>query len=120
MKKLISILLILLPILSCSEGEKKNGKEFFVFEPDIRLFISYAFMNAAGFNHDWNDTMHPIRLEVRNYLDEVATDEVIVYDVHQEQSVTTLFVQESDRFFVSANGFAFFVIGWFVDRCPFV
>lgn len=75
MKKLISILLILLPILSCSEDEKKNSKEFFVFEPDIRLFISYAFMNAAGFNHDWNDNMHPIRLEVRNYLDSVLTSD---------------------------------------------
>lgn len=35
--------------LSCTHPEKK---EFFVFEPDERLFTSYAFMNAAGFDFD--------------------------------------------------------------------
>jgi len=75
MKKLTSILLFFFLLISCSTENKKIDKEFFVFEPDIRLFTSYAFMNAAGFDSDWNDTMHPIRIEIRNYLDSVLTDD---------------------------------------------
>jgi hypothetical protein len=37
----------------CNE-QRKSKDEFFVFEPDVRLFTSYAFMNAAGYGHDWN------------------------------------------------------------------
>ena len=62
-------------LISCSTENKKIDKELFVFEPDIRLFTSYAFMNAAGYNHDWNDTMHPIRIETRNYLDSILTED---------------------------------------------
>ncbi len=66
----------ILTILFCSSGNGQNNStgDFFVFEPDIRLFTSYAFMNAAGYSHDWNATMHPIRVEVRNYLDSTLTD----------------------------------------------
>lgn len=74
MKKLI-ILLIGFVLISCSNDEKTKSHEFFVFKPDIRLFTSYAFMNAAGYNHDWNDTMHPVRIEIRNYLDSILTKE---------------------------------------------
>jgi hypothetical protein len=75
MKKLTSILMIFFLLISCSTENKKINKDFFVFEPDIRLFTSYAFMNAAGFDSDWNDKMHPIRIEIRNYLDSVLTDD---------------------------------------------
>ncbi len=75
MKKLISILLITLFVISCSVNKENSYKEFFIFKPDIRLFTSFAFMNAAGYNHDWNDSMHPIRIEVRNYLDSTLTDD---------------------------------------------
>jgi Domain of unknown function (DUF4932) len=75
MKGVISVLLIFSFIISCSPANKKSDKEFFVFKPDIRLFTSYTFMNAAGFDNDWTDTLHPIRLEVRNYLDSVLTDD---------------------------------------------
>jgi hypothetical protein len=74
MKELTIILMIFIPFASSSTEYKKDEKEFFKFEPDIRLFTTYAFMNAAGFNHDWKDTMHPIRIEIRNYLDSVLTD----------------------------------------------
>jgi hypothetical protein len=62
-------------LISCTGDYKTRNYEFFVFEPDIRLFTSYAFMNAAGYNHDWNETMHPIRIEIREYLDSVLTKE---------------------------------------------
>lgn len=75
MKKQTIIFMFLVILTSCSSEIKKNEKEFFVFKPDIRLFASYAFMNAAGFDHDWNDSMHPIRVEVRNYLDSILTDD---------------------------------------------
>lgn len=75
MKKLISILIISLFVISCSSNKENTNKGFFVFEPDIRLFTSYTFMNAAGYNHDWKDTMHPIRIEIRNYLDSILTVE---------------------------------------------
>ena len=75
MKKQAFFLMILVLLTSCLSKDKKNEKEFFMFSPDIRLFTSYAFMNAAGFNHDWNDSMHPIRIEIRNYLDSILTDD---------------------------------------------
>jgi hypothetical protein len=86
MKKQTIILMILVLLTSCLFENKKNGKEFFVFEPDIRLFTSYAFMNAAGYNHDWNDTMHPIRIEIRHYLDSVLTAEYKneIHDYYQK------------------------------------
>lgn len=59
--------------LSCGKETRKSQDDFFVFEPDIRLFTSYAFMNAAGYNHDWSPEMHPIRVEVRQYLDSVLS-----------------------------------------------
>lgn len=67
--------MIFILFTSSSTNQKKDEKEFFVFKPDIRLFTSYAFMNAAGYNHDWNDSMHPIRVEIRNYLDSILSDD---------------------------------------------
>jgi len=75
MKKLINILLTVSLLISCSDGNIKENKEFFVFKPDIRLFTTYAFMNAAGFSHDWNEKMHPIRIEIRNHLDTVLDND---------------------------------------------
>ena len=66
--------LLTLILLSCSNEQGKSEDEFFVFDPDIRLFTSYAFMNAAGYSHDWNATMHPIRVEVRHYLDSILPE----------------------------------------------
>lgn len=75
MKKLAIAALSLLLLFSCKNQQAKDENEFFVFEPDIRLFTSYAFMNAAGYSHEWNSTMHPIRIEVREYLDSVLTED---------------------------------------------
>ena len=75
MKKQTFFLSILVLLASCLADNKKAEKDFFIFEPDIRLFTSYSFMNAAGYDSDWNDTMHPIRIEIRNYLDSVLTDD---------------------------------------------
>lgn len=96
MKKLINIVIIFLLLISCSSENKSTDREFFVFEPDIRLFTSYAFMNAAGFNHDWNDTMHPIRVEIRNYLDSILTVE---------------YKQEISAFYKKAGGGDFYGYG---------
>ena len=73
MKSLIYVLLTAILVLSCSKAA--NNKDFFIFEPDIRLFTSYAFMNAAGYDHDWMEDMHPIRVEVRSFLDSVLSPE---------------------------------------------
>ena len=75
MKRQAIFLSIIVLLTSCLSENKKTEKEFFAFKPDIRLFTSYAFMNAAGYNHDWNDSMHPIRVEIRNYLDSILTDD---------------------------------------------
>lgn len=32
-------------------------------------------MNAAGYSHDWSPAMHPVRVEVREYLDSILTDD---------------------------------------------
>ena len=75
MKKLAIAAILVLLMVSCNNKQGKVENEFFVFEPDIRLFTSYAFMNAAGYSHDWNPAMHPIRIEVRGYLDSILTDD---------------------------------------------
>ena len=75
MKKLITLAMLTLILFACANKKKTVEDDFFVFEPDIRLFTSYAFMNAAGYNHDWNPTMHPIRVDVRNHLDSVLSSE---------------------------------------------
>ncbi len=75
MKKQIIVAIVAMLISSCTNEHGRDNNEFFVFEPDIRLFTSYAFMNAAGYNHEWNATMHPIRIEVREYLDPILTDD---------------------------------------------
>jgi hypothetical protein len=31
-------------------------------------------MNAAGYNHEWNSSMHPIRVEIRHYLDSILPE----------------------------------------------
>ncbi|HAQ37824.1 MAG TPA: hypothetical protein DCX89_03530 [Saprospirales bacterium] len=74
MKKLIILAMLTLILFACASKKNVVEDNFFVFEPDIRLFTSYAFMNAAGYNHDWNPTMHPIRTEVRNYLDSILPE----------------------------------------------
>lgn len=48
MGKFLMTALFALFLFSCGYEQKKSEAEFFVFEPDIRLFTSYAFMNAAG------------------------------------------------------------------------
>jgi len=75
MNKITFIAFFSILLVSCSNEQRRSKDEFFVFEPDIRLFTSYAFMNAAGYGHDWNPTMHPVRTEVREYLDSILTDE---------------------------------------------
>jgi hypothetical protein len=70
----IALILILL-MFSCENKTGKSKDEFFVFEPDVRLFTSYAFMNAAGYDHDWNKTMHPVRVRTRQYLDSILSDD---------------------------------------------
>jgi len=74
MKKLTFITMLPVLFVFCSNEQSRSEDEFFVFEPDIRLFTSYAFMNAAGYDHDWNPAMHPIRIEIRDYLDSILTD----------------------------------------------
>lgn len=50
MKSLTTISVIFFLSISCATENKKIDKDFFVFTPDIRLFTSYSFMNAAGYN----------------------------------------------------------------------
>ena len=71
MKNLPLFLIATLLFASCAKKSKNNS--FFIFEPDVRLFTAYSFMNAAGYDHDWMEEMHPIRTEVREYLDSVLS-----------------------------------------------
>jgi len=66
MNKITFIIILSILLVSCANDKERVKMSFFVFEPDIRLFTSYAFMNAAGYGHDWNASMHPVRTEVRN------------------------------------------------------
>lgn len=75
MKRLLITAILIFFLVSCGKENRKRQDDFFVFEPDIRLFTSYAFMNAAGYSHDWNTTMHPVRVEVRQYLDSILSDD---------------------------------------------
>lgn len=75
MKKQVILFILSIILSSCISQSKKIEKDFFCFEPDIRLFTSYAFINAAGYNHDWNEVMHPMRVEVRHYLDSILPDD---------------------------------------------
>lgn len=50
---------------------------------DKRLFISYAFMNAAGNSGEWRkEGMNPIRIEVRNILKE-RIDTTFINKIHK-------------------------------------
>lgn len=82
MKNLLLTTLLLLFLYIFAKAQQIKDDNFFVFEPDIRLFTSYAFMNAAGYDHDWNPTMHPIRIEVRHYLDSILPGEY-KQEIHQ-------------------------------------
>ena len=65
MKKisLFSIIIVFLYCVCCSEENS-----IYCFDANENLFLAYAFMNAAGYDHDWSQ-MHQIRVEIRDYLD---------------------------------------------------
>ena len=67
MKRIILILFIGFIFL---KSIAQDNKELFNFEPDLRIFTAYAFLNACGFNHDWLK-MDTIRVLTRNYLDSI-------------------------------------------------
>lgn len=47
----------------------KSQNNIFDFNVDERLFVAYAFMNAAGNDGEWRkDGMNPIRIEIRNII----------------------------------------------------
>lgn len=75
MKLPLLLFAILLVFASCRQEQESSG--FFNFKADQRLFASFCFMNAAGFDHDWLDNMHPVRDEVRAFLDSILTEEYI-------------------------------------------
>ena len=64
MKKIIIIIFLVTSTISAQSS-------IFDFKVDKRLFISYAFMNAAGNDGEWRkEGMSPIRIEVRKILKE--------------------------------------------------
>src|SRR5512133_3407488 len=69
MRKLVLIILLGLIVL---KGNAQN-KQIYNFEPDIRIFIAYAFLNAGGFDHDWLK-MDTMRVEIREFVDSVLQD----------------------------------------------
>lgn len=75
-------------------------KKLFEFKFDERLFISFAFLNAAGFNGEWNkDGMDPVRIEVRKYINEKADPEFL----NELKEYTT---QENIRDWTNYSAFA--------------
>lgn len=64
MKKIIIVIFLVASTISAQSN-------IFDFRVDKRLFISYAFMNAAGNDGEWRkEGMNPIRINVRNILNE--------------------------------------------------
>jgi len=66
---LLSIIIIFIYSICYSEENV-----IYHFDANENLFTAYAFMNAAGFDHDWSE-MHQIRSEIRNYLDRNLSSE---------------------------------------------
>jgi hypothetical protein len=85
MKPQLLLIAALLVLTSCHQ--EKMHHSFFDFTADQRLFASYCFMNAAGFDHDWVEEMHPIRMEVRAFLDSVLSEEYLseIQDYYNER-----------------------------------
>lgn len=55
-------------LFACGTNETSDDS-LFVFDANERLFTVYAFMNAAGYDHEWRqEGMHPIRVAVREHL----------------------------------------------------
>lgn len=76
MKKII----ILISLFSAAIWAQNN---IFDLNIDKRLFISYAFMNAAGNSGEWRkEGMNPIRIEVRNILKE-RIDTTFINKIHK-------------------------------------
>jgi hypothetical protein len=67
---LFSILIVFLYSISYSEENL-----IYCFDANENLFTAYAFMNAAGFDHDWSK-MNQIRIEIRDYLDKNISSEL--------------------------------------------
>ncbi|OGU77434.1 MAG: hypothetical protein A2V93_09620 [Ignavibacteria bacterium RBG_16_34_14] len=81
--------MLILIFLFASATKAQNN--IFDFTIDKRLFISYAFMNAAGNDAEWRkEGMNPIRIDVRNILnakiDSAFFNKIhkYVYDNHLE------------------------------------
>lgn len=105
MKKIVICILSVLALSAGAANERNDdtGNSFFVFEPDIRLFTTYAFMNAAGFDADYAP-MHPVRIRVRRYLDSVLTDE---------------YKDKIRNFYDEHGGGRFYAYGAFALSCSF-
>lgn len=50
-------------------------ESLFNFEPDIRLFLVFAFMNAAGYDFDYAKDYDPVSQEIRSHLKTVLEDD---------------------------------------------
>ncbi|RQV93023.1 MAG: hypothetical protein EH224_13555 [Calditrichaeota bacterium] len=70
MKRLL-ILISILTFLTQGFGQRND---LFEFESDVRLFTAYAFINACGYDFDY-DVKHYIRVQTRNHIDSVLSIE---------------------------------------------
>ena len=76
MKKLAIIIFLFVYFINAQNN-------IFDFTIDKRLFISYAFMNAAGNDGEWRkEGMNPIRIEVRKYLS-TKIDSTFLNKIHK-------------------------------------
>jgi hypothetical protein len=53
---------------------KSQNNLIYNFEPDIRIFTAYTFLNVGGFDHDWLK-MDTMRVELRDFLDSTLQPE---------------------------------------------
>ncbi|MBN2007832.1 hypothetical protein JW960_00645 [candidate division KSB1 bacterium] len=67
MRRLSVLLFISILLFTCSQSPQQKSRVSFDFTADVRLFTVFAFMNAAGYNHDWQ-SMHPMRVEIREAI----------------------------------------------------
>lgn len=75
MKKFVLLSIIIIFFYSICYSEEKS---IYNFDANENLFTAYAFMNAAGYNHDWSE-MHQIRIEIRDYLDRKIINPTLSY-----------------------------------------
>ena len=91
----------------------QDNKQLFNFEPDLRIFTAYAFLNACGFDHDWLK-MDTIRILTRNYVDSILQND-FKQEIRNFSNRTSLAWYECGAYALNLDGAPTFK--WVCDTC---